>query len=133
MHIKEGLVYESKGAVWNNPLATFDIGDRGQLNNYGGGGRANKRSNAPRNRTTDPRSVKFSNAMQREQERLEAIWVSKFGPPQRRSPNSKKEKTTWEKDVTKFSSTHPIDGEIDVKDFRQSKSLGNAHQRRPCV
>jgi hypothetical protein len=35
-HVKEGLIYESRAVVWNNPLRPVDISGWGQLNNITG-------------------------------------------------------------------------------------------------
>jgi len=92
IHIKEGLTYESRGAVWNNPLRPIEISDWGELNNYGGGNAATRDAN-------------FAAAMMAEKRRLEALYREKFGV---RPASNKKQMQAWNKRVRNMPSQNSM-------------------------
>jgi hypothetical protein len=92
IHIKEGLTYESRGAVWNNPLRPVEISDWGELNNYGGGNAATRDAN-------------FAVAMTAEKKRLEALYRRELGA---RPASNKKEQQAWNKRVRNMPSQNSM-------------------------
>lgn len=94
MHIKEGLVYESRAAVWNNPLRPIEISGWGELNNYGGG-------------DEKTRDAKLNAAISQDTARLNIY----HGKSKKRTPAEEK---VWKKRVAKYNTNNPHNAYISV-------------------
>jgi len=122
IHIKEGLVYESKAAVWNNPLPSFDFSTRGQLNNFGGGTTTNK--NTRRAGGVNPRNASLENAISGEKARLNRIWTNAYPAisKMRRQRNASGKlvgpQTAWEKKINAHGKANATQAEIEEKETR---------------
>lgn len=101
-HIREGLVYESRGIVANNPLHPVEISGWGQLNNLGGGGLGalNKAktpvSRGARNTKMTNRDTKFTAAINALRAKIIADIEKGIGskkPLEPTEPNNKTNKT----------------------------------------
>lgn len=98
-HIREGLVYESRGIVANNPLHPVEISGWGQLNNLGGGGLGalNKAktpaSRGARNTKMANRNAKFDASIKELRNKILAEIEKGIGSPRPLEPIEPKNKT----------------------------------------
>ena len=85
-HIKEGLIYESRGAILNNPLHPVEISGWGMLNNLSGAGVGTMNaaktptSRATRNNKLRSRDQLFETKMTDMKNAVDAAIVSAIGP-----------------------------------------------------
>jgi len=92
-HVKEGLIYESRGVVWNNPLKPVEISGWGFLNNISGG-------------TANTRNAGFKAALDSIKSKIAAHLNKEFPPL---PPGAEKKNTNArESKIKKYQSANPI-------------------------
>ncbi len=92
-HVKEGLIYESRAIIWNNPLKPVEISGWGFLNNISGG-------------SAETRDSKYITAINDIVKRIDAHINSKFPPLGESAPESKV--ADRNKKIRDYQSANPI-------------------------
>jgi hypothetical protein len=92
-HVKEGLIYESRAVIWNNPLRPVEISGWGFLNNISGG-------------TANTRNAGFKAALDSIKSKIAAHLNKEFPPL---PPGAAKKNTNArESKIKKYQSANPI-------------------------
>jgi hypothetical protein len=92
-HVKEGLMYESRAVIWNNPLKPVEISGWGFLNNISGG-------------SAETRDSKYGGAINDIVKRIDAHILSKFPPLAKNA--DKKNVAARNKKIRDYQTANPI-------------------------